>query len=49
VGKNWGSEVYEISNPKHQITNKSQIPIFNDQNSFGPPETDWLLLFVWDL
>ncbi|MGB7065735.1 MAG: hypothetical protein WBF55_11380, partial [Syntrophobacteria bacterium] len=25
----------EIPNPKHQITNKSQIPIFNDQNVFG--------------
>jgi hypothetical protein len=22
----------EIPNSKHQITNKSQIPIFNDQN-----------------
>jgi hypothetical protein len=26
---------YKISNSKHQITNKSQIPIFNDQNGFG--------------
>ena len=25
----------KISNSKHQITNKSQIPIFNDQNRFG--------------
>jgi hypothetical protein len=25
----------KISNPKHQITNKSQIPILNDQNRFG--------------
>jgi hypothetical protein len=25
----------EIPNPKHQNTNKSQIPIFNDQNMFG--------------
>ena len=24
----------KISNSKHQITNKSQIPIFNDQNRF---------------
>jgi hypothetical protein len=24
----------KISNLKHQITNKSQIPIFNDQNRF---------------
>jgi hypothetical protein len=42
----------EISNFKHQITNKSQIPIFNDQNkkqvwSAGgglvPPSADYLL------
>jgi hypothetical protein len=26
---------YEISSSKHQITNKSQIPILNDQNRFG--------------
>ena len=26
---------YEIPNYKHQITNKSQIPILNDQNRFG--------------
>jgi hypothetical protein len=26
----WGNE---ITNSKHQITNKSQIPIFNDQNT----------------
>jgi hypothetical protein len=25
----------KISNLKHQITNKSQIPIFNDRNRFG--------------
>ena len=25
---------YEIPNFKHQITNKSQISIFNDQNMF---------------
>ena len=25
----------KISNFKHQITNKSQIPIFNDRNRFG--------------
>ncbi|MES0397041.1 MAG: hypothetical protein ABUK17_05795, partial [Syntrophobacteria bacterium] len=34
----WSNGVVEhckISNFKHQITNKSQIPIFNDQNSFG--------------
>jgi hypothetical protein len=23
-----------------EITNKSQIPILNDQNRFGPPEAD---------
>ena len=27
-------EEYEISNSKHQITNKSQISILNDQNRF---------------
>jgi hypothetical protein len=27
--------VYEIPKNKHQITNKSQIPISNDQNRFG--------------
>jgi hypothetical protein len=26
-------KTYEIPNSKHQITNKSQIPIFNDQNT----------------
>jgi hypothetical protein len=26
------SFVSKITNSKHQITNKSQIPIFNDQN-----------------
>ena len=31
----WSNEVYEIPSSKHQITNKSQIPISNDQNSFG--------------
>ena len=28
-------EYCKISNSKHQITNKSQIPISNDQNRFG--------------
>jgi len=28
-------QTYEIPNSKHQITNKSQIPILNDQNGFG--------------
>jgi hypothetical protein len=27
-------ECCKISNSKHQITNKSQIPILNDQNRF---------------
>jgi hypothetical protein len=27
--------VYEIPKDKHQITNKSQIPIPNDRNMFG--------------
>jgi hypothetical protein len=31
----WSRGVYEIPNSKHQITNKSQIPISNDQNRFG--------------
>jgi hypothetical protein len=31
----WSGGVYEIPNSKHQITNKSQIPISNDQNMFG--------------
>jgi hypothetical protein len=30
-----GVEHCKISNSKHQITNKSQIPILNDQNRFG--------------
>jgi hypothetical protein len=30
----WSTRVYEIPNSKHQITNKSQIPILNDQNIF---------------
>ena len=32
VMEGWSTE---IPNSKHQITNKSQIPIPNDQNSFG--------------
>ena len=28
-------KIYEIPNSKHQITNKSQIPILKDQNRFG--------------
>jgi hypothetical protein len=33
--EHWSTRVFEIPNPKHQITNKFQIPIFNDQNRFG--------------
>ena len=35
----WSNGVYEIPSSKHQITNKSQIPISNDQNRF------WILNF----
>ncbi len=35
AGTCWSNRVYEIPNSKHQITNKSQIPIQNDQNRFG--------------
>jgi len=31
----WSGGVYEIPNSKHQITNKYQIPISNNQNRFG--------------
>jgi hypothetical protein len=31
----WNTGVQEIPNSKHQITNKFQIPILNDQNRFG--------------
>jgi hypothetical protein len=45
----WSGGVYEIPNSKHQITNKSQIPISNDQNMFGilnlvPPSADYLFV-----
>jgi hypothetical protein len=33
----------KITNPKHQITNKSQIPMFNDQNL---PGRDIVWIFV---
>ena len=36
----------KISNSKHQITRKSQIPIFNDQNRFGILNFDHCDLFV---
>ena len=35
VGSPVSQSAFEIPNPKHQITNKSQIPIFNDQNIIG--------------
>ena len=34
-GRGGVRQTYEIPNSKHQITNKSQIPILNDQNRFG--------------
>jgi hypothetical protein len=40
----------KISNSKHQITNKYQIPIFNDQNRFGIWNFGHCDLFdIWDL
>jgi len=36
--------VSKITNSKHQITNKSQIPIFNDQNLPGR-DIVWILEF----
>jgi hypothetical protein len=40
----------EISNIKHQIPNKSQIPISNVPNSFGILNFDhWDLFVIWDL
>jgi len=40
-------ECCKISNSKHQITNKSQIPIFNDQNKKQVWNFEfWSLLFV---
>jgi|GEM_PF-5180021 len=37
----------EIPNSKHQMTNKSQIPIFNDQNTKQVSNFEfWSLLFV---
>jgi hypothetical protein len=33
--EDWSVGVYEMPNSKHQITNKFQIPILNDQNKFG--------------
>jgi hypothetical protein len=43
-------EHWKISNSKHQITNKYQIPILNDQNRFGICNFGHCYLFViWDL
>ena len=40
----------KISNSKHQITNKSQIPILNDQNKFRIWNFGHCYLFdIWDL
>ena len=38
------SFVSKITNFKHQITNKSQIPIFNDQN-FPGQDIVWIFGF----
>jgi hypothetical protein len=41
---------YKIPNHKHQITNKSQIPIFNHQDRFGILNFGHCNLFdIWDL
>jgi hypothetical protein len=34
------SSIKQITNYKHQIPNKSQIPISNDQNTLLPSERD---------
>jgi hypothetical protein len=41
----------KIPNSKHQITNKSQIPILNDQNvwSAGGGSVIGICLIFWDL
>ena len=52
VLKHWSIAKYQIPSTKlgllpeggdseEEITNKSQIPILNDQNRFGPPQADW--------
>jgi hypothetical protein len=38
-------QVYKIPNSKHQTTNKSQIPISNDQNRFGIGNFGYCCLF----
>ena len=42
----WSTRVYEIPNSKHQITNKSQIPILNDPNGIRTL-IYWLLKFIY--
>jgi len=39
----------KITNPKYQITNKSQIPIFNDQNFQGLTLFGFLNFGYWKL
>jgi hypothetical protein len=40
----------QILNFKHQITNKSQTPILNDQNRFAIWNFGhWKLFVIWDL
>ena len=42
--------VFKIPNSKHQITNKSQIPIINDKNRFGISNFGHCYLFdIWIL
>jgi hypothetical protein len=52
MGLPW-SFVSKITNSKHQIPNKSQIPIFNDQNLSGPNIVSnfghWKLFDICDL
>lgn len=43
------SRMCKISNPKHQITNKAQIPISNYENIQVCYFEFWLLRFVWNL
>jgi hypothetical protein len=46
VMEKWSVGGYEIPNSKHQITNKSQIPISNDLNKFGILNFGHCYLFV---
>ena len=53
MGVSWSNGVVEhckISNSKHQISMKSQIPIFNDKDRFGILNFGHCRLFgIWDL